>query len=233
MMESASDSPADPATETRLLVVFAKKPEPGQVKTRLIPALKPSDAAWLYLAFLTDLTEELLDGPYRLRFSWAVPEGEPLPSHAGIASERQAEGDLGERLYQAFAAGLATAPAMVVVGSDQPELERRTVEAAFTQLETGREMVLGPSADGGYYLIGLRAAALDRRLFAAIPWSTGEVFAATLERAREAGIEPARLPMGHDIDTPADLDALVERLARAPRRRCRFTRVLLEEWGRL
>ncbi len=122
---------------------------------------------------------------------------------------------------------------MVVVGSDAPELQQGRVVAAFEQLEGGREVVLGPAADGGYYLIGLTRAGLDRRLFGGIPWSTAEVFAATLARCREAGFAPGLLPRGYDIDTPADLDALAARLARGPRKRCSFTRVLLEEWGRL
>lgn len=219
--------------QARRLVVFAKPPEPGQVKTRLFPALKPSDAAWLYLAFLTDLTQELLDGPYQLHFAWALEDGAQLPKHVGVVSERQAGGDLGERLYQAFAAGLAEVPAMVVVGSDAPELRKSRVVAAFEQLEAGREVVLGPAADGGYYLIGLSRAGLSRRLFEGIPWSTDSVLAESLARCREAGLTPALLPRGYDIDTPADLDALAARLAKAPRKRCSFTRVLLEEWGRL
>lgn len=224
---------APAAAEARRLCVFAKRPEPGRVKTRLSPELKPADAAWLYLAFLNDVTRELQGGPYQLRFAWALAEEAPLPSYGGVVSERQAAGDLGERLYQAFAAGLAAVPSMVVVGSDQPELRRKTVVAAFERLEGGSPVVLGPSADGGYYLIGLTRAGLDRRLFADIPWSTEKVFAITRRRCREAGREPALLPRGHDIDTPADLEALAARLAKAPPKRCSFTRVLLEEWGRL
>lgn len=223
----------DPSRPDRRLCVFAKPPEVGKVKTRLSPALKPSDAAWLYLAFLTDLTQELLYGPWQLHFAWLVEEGEELPRHEGVVSEAQSGGDLGERLFRCCAAALAAAPAVVVVGSDQPELEKSRVEEAFELLEGGREVVLGPSADGGYYLIGLRRAALDPALFAGVAWSTDQVFAQTAARCRAAGFEPAVLPVGHDIDTPADLDALAERLQAAPRRRCPFTRVLLEEWGRL
>jgi rSAM/selenodomain-associated transferase 1 len=217
----------------RKLCVFAKPPEIGQVKTRLFPALKPSDAAWLYLAFLNDITQELLDGPYRLSFAWAIPGGSDLPKHGGVESEEQAGEDLGERLYNAFAAGLEEAETMVIVGSDQPELEKSRAVEAFGLLEQGSEVVLGPSADGGYYLIGLRRGALARGLFEGIAWSTGTVFAQTLERCQKAGLSAALLPVGFDIDTPADLDALAQRLKQASKDRCRFTRVLFEEWGRL
>lgn len=221
------------ASKDRRLCVFAKPPEPGKVKTRLFPALKPSDAAWLYLAFLNDITQELLEGPYRLCFAWAVAPGEKLPTHGGVESEEQVGEGLGERLYNAFAAGLAESATMVIVGSDQPELEKSRVVEAFEMLEKGSEVVLGPSADGGYYLIGLRRESLDRALFEGIPWSTGEVLAATLERCQRTGRSCALLPVGFDIDTPADLDALALRLRQAPKERCGFTRVLFEEWGRL
>lgn len=221
------------APNARRLCVFAKPPEPGKVKTRLFPALKPSDAAWLYLAFLNDITQELLDGPYRLCFAWAVAPGEQLPTHGGVDSEAQVGEGLGERLYNAFAAGLGQSAAMVIVGSDQPELEKGRVLEAFELLEKGSQVVLGPSADGGYYLIGLRRDSLDPSLFDGIPWSTGEVLAATLERCQKAGRSCTLLPLGFDIDTPADLDALARRLRQAPKDRCSFTRVLFEEWGRL
>lgn len=217
----------------RRLLVFAKPPEAGKVKTRLSPALKPSDAAWLYLAFLNDLTRELVEGPWQLHFCWAAAAGGELPQHEGVVSEAQPDGDLGERLFRCCERALVTVPAVVVVGSDQPELERAQVVRAFELLEAGSRVVLGPAADGGYYLIGLRREALAPTLFAGIEWSSERVFAQTLERCSKAGQEPALLPLGHDVDTPADLDALAARLREAPRERCGFTRVLLEEWGRL
>jgi rSAM/selenodomain-associated transferase 1 len=217
----------------RKLCVFAKPPEPGKVKTRLFPALKPSDAAWLYLAFLNDITQELLDGPFRLCFAWAAAPDEQLPTHGGVECVALVGEGLGERLYNAFATGLAEAPAMVIVGSDQPELEKGRVVEAFERLEQGSEVVLGPSGDGGYYLIGLRREALDPGLFEDIPWSTGSVLAETLERCARAGRTPALLPVGYDIDEPADLDALALRLKQSSKDKCRFTRVLFEEWGRL
>ena len=218
----------------RHLCVFAKIPLPGRVKTRLSPALKPTDATWLYDAFLLDLTRELSDGPYGMTFFWALEAEEKTPTHPVIGSQRQEGADLGERLRHAAETALKEAPFVVIVGSDMPELQQQTVRDAFRQLEAGVPVVLGPSADGGYYLIGLRRetlAAVD--LFGGIPWSTDQVAEITRERCRQAGLEIGLLPLGHDIDTPEDLEGLAERLRSAPASRCSFTRVLLREWRRL
>ena len=228
---SVEKTPAVPPN--RRLCVFAKPPEPGKVKTRLLPALKESDAAWLYLAFLNDLTRELLLGPYQLHFAWASEAGEKLPQHEGVVSEMQAAGNLGDRLFAAFAAGLAAAPVMVILGSDHPELQQKVVVEAFERLEAEEQVVLGPTFDGGYYLIGLRPDSLRRSLFDGIDWSTEKVFSQTVERCQEAGLRLSLLPKAHDIDLPEDLDGLADRLRRAPKKRCSFTRVLFEEWGRL
>lgn len=118
---------------------------------------------------------------------------------------------------------------VAVVGSDHPDLPLERVEAAFDELRRGRPMVLGPSRDGGYYLLGLRAAAVDRRLFSGIAWSTPGVLEATLARARALGVDTALLPEEADIDRPADLERLVARLENgreAPR-----TAALLRAWG--
>lgn len=217
----------------RRLCVFAKIPRPGRVKTRLFPALKPTDATWLYDAFLRDLTGELDGGPYGLVFCWSLEEGDELPTHPVIGSWRQEGSDLGERLRHTAETALAEAPSVVIVGSDMPELRQETVRDAFRQLEGGTPVVLGPSADGGYYLIGLRREALAVDLFGGIPWSTDQVAAITRERCEKALFSVGLLPIGHDIDTPEDLDALAERLRGEPASRCGFTRVLLREWRRL
>jgi len=221
------------ARKDRRLCVFAKLPDPGRVKTRLVPAIKESDAAWLYMAFLNDLTEELMWGPYSLYFLWALEEGEKVPAHEIIRSDVQSPGDLGARLYDCCEKALREVEAVLVLGSDHPEFQKERAVEAFEKLEEGHDVVLGPTPDGGYYLIGMRRSGLRPELFSAIPWSTEKVFETTLERCREAGLTCAILPQGFDIDTPADLDALAVRLRHAPRERCGFTRVLLKEWGRL
>ncbi|MGH9379186.1 MAG: TIGR04282 family arsenosugar biosynthesis glycosyltransferase [Thermoanaerobaculia bacterium] len=211
------------------VVVFAKPPRPGAVKTRLVHSrLSATDAAELYEAFLGDLVERLDSGSFDLRIAWAMEDGEPLPAGSREAVRQQGD-DLGARLFNALRDAGGGHELVAAVGSDHPDLPLERVEAAFDALRGGREVVLGPSRDGGYYLIGLRASAVDQALFLGIEWSTGGVLDATLARARGLGLDIGLLPVEEDVDRPADLDALVARLEggrRAPR-----TATLLRSWG--
>jgi uncharacterized protein len=215
----------------RCLLVYTKPARPGRVKTRLIGDLTAHQAAELHAAFLGDLLQQLAGGDFALRLAWDLGPGEEPPL-ADPPGERQQGDDLGERLYRGLAAAARTFPLVAAVGSDHPTLSRRRVEEAFTRLDGGADVVLGPAADGGYYLVGVRAEALDRRLFAGVPWSTGEVLAATLERCRRLGRRPALLAAAADVDTPGDLADLVLHLSRDGEG-CPRTRRLLASWGRL
>lgn len=211
------------------LLLFAKPPRAGAVKTRLIHArLPPARAAELYEAFLRDLQERLESGPFDLRIVWAMEDRETVPEGMGDGW-RQRGDDLGERLFHALHDAAADHELVAAVGADHPDLPLERVQEAFAELRRGRPMVLGPSRDGGYYLVGLRAAAVDRRLFSGIAWSTAGVLRATLSRARDLGLDPALLPEEADVDRPDDLERLVERLENgreAPR-----TAALLHAWG--
>jgi glycosyltransferase A (GT-A) superfamily protein (DUF2064 family) len=101
---------------------------------------------------------------------------------------------------------------VAVVGSDLPGLDARRVDDAFDRLDHGDDVVLGPTADGGYYLLALRAERIDPRLFAGIEWSTGRVLEQTIERCDALGLRRSMLPAGRDIDRPADLEWLAEGL---------------------
>jgi len=214
------------------LLVFTKPARPGQVKTRLIGPLTPGEAAEIHAAFLADVLASLAGGPFDLRIAWALAEGEEVPGTA-LPGERQRGADLGERLYSSLAAAARQYPRVAAVGSDHPELSRGRVEAAFEGLETGTDVVLGPSEDGGYYLIGVRAEALRPEIFTGVPWSTEEVLATTLGRLGELGLSHTLLPTASDVDTPADLAALTARLAAGGGEECPHTRELLVRWGRL
>lgn len=210
------------------LLLYAKPPRAGAVKTRLVHSrLSPARAAELYEAFLRDLEERLESGPFDLRIVWAMADGETVPE--GMSEGwRQHGDDLGERLFHGLRDAAMDHALVAAVGGDHPDLPLERVEEAFAELRRGRSMVLGPSRDGGYYLVGLRAAAVDRRLFSGIAWSTPGVLRATLDRARELGLDPALLPEEADVDRPDDLELLVERLANgreAPR-----TAALLRAW---
>ncbi|HEX4954613.1 MAG TPA: TIGR04282 family arsenosugar biosynthesis glycosyltransferase [Thermoanaerobaculia bacterium] len=215
----------------RIVLVYTKPAVPGRVKTRLIGALSAEEAADLHTALLGDVLAALAGGSFELRIAWAARPGEPLPE-LGIPASLQPEGDLGQRLWAGLAAAARDGAAVAAVGSDHPGLSAARVEDAFARLETGADVVLGPAEDGGYYLVASSAAALHPDLFRGIPWSTEGVLAATLERCAARGLAVALLERGTDVDTPADLERLAERLAagelEAPR-----TRAQLEAWGRL
>jgi hypothetical protein len=223
----------------RSVVLFTKPPTPGRVKTRLIGELSAEQAAALHAAFLGDVIDELLTGSLHLQVAWALEDDGAGPAldllPRPVASVIQRGADLGERLYHALSSSVRLGYAAVAaVGSDQPELSVAVVEGAFARLEAGAtDVVLEPAHDGGYTLIALRSEALRPELFEAIPWSGPEVLATTLERCRELGLEVELMAPVHDIDTPADLAALCQRLSRSNDVGCPRTRALLERWGRV
>ncbi len=119
----------------------------------------------------------------------------------------QPRASFGTRLAQAVEAGRARAADVVLIGTDSPTLDPRVVRDAFLALESGADCVLGPSRDGGFYLIGC-SATLPPSLFRRTPWSTSAVFALTRERARAAGLVVTVLPACYDVDDAASFALL-------------------------
>jgi rSAM/selenodomain-associated transferase 1 len=204
------------------LLLFARTPEVGRVKTRLTPALGAAGAALLYRAFLEDAART-----YGLPASWSpVLWADPDPSDPALAaffaspwrSRAQPGGDLGARLAAAFREEFARgAPAAVAVGSDHPALARRRIEQVFERLDSGLEAALIPAEDGGYCAIGLRAGTPVEEVFRDIPWSSSGVLPATLERMTSIGLRFDLLPGSYDVDRPEDLAKLrAEVAARDP-----------------
>jgi hypothetical protein len=197
------------------LLLFARAPEPGRVKTRLAPAIGAEAAARLYGAFLQDAAR--VYGPPA---SWAPvlcadphPDAPPFPDlfRAPWRVRRQSGGDLGARQCEAFRAEFeGGAPAAAAVGSDHPALPRRRLEEVFERLEAGASAAVIPAADGGYCVLGLRRDApmpVDQ-LFREIPWSSRDVLAATIARFAAFGAVPALLAPSYDVDRPEDLGRL-------------------------
>ena len=191
----------------RRLALFARPPEIGKVKTRLSPALPPAAAAALYGGMLEDAIETMRAAPSAdERFLyWAGPEATLFSR--GVEAHVQAGEGLGGRLATAFQSlVMQEGDRGVIFGADCPALTPATIDAAFTQLESA-ELVLAPSRDGGYALIGLARSA--EALFRDVAWSTDRVLAQTLERAGQLGLTHALLDPLDDVDTPEDLCRLL------------------------
>lgn len=192
------------------LLVFAKAPRPGFVKTRLSPPLTPAEAADVHVACLHDVVSRAARERARVELWYAGDDraeswfGSAFP---GLPAVRQSAGDLGDRMVDAFERCFQDgAGRVVIIGGDVPTLPDAVLTAAFHDLEDAGG-VIGPSHDGGYVLIGLarRAWPDGRRLFADVPWSTEEVFATTLRRAQETALDLRILPGWYDVDRPQDL----------------------------
>jgi uncharacterized protein len=188
--------------DREILVVFARAPVEGTVKTRLAAALGPAAA----LAAYRELGATVLRG-VREPGRRIVVCHTPADAAGRVAEwlgrdlelEPQSEGDLGARLRAAFGARFAAgAVRVVVIGTDCPTVDAAVVAEAFASLERA-DVVLGPARDGGYYLIGLTRP--SPTLFLDIPWSTPRVLAATLERAAAAGLRVHLLDEREDVDT--------------------------------
>ena len=186
------------------MAVFARAPEPGRVKTRLIPVLRAAEAAELYEALLLD-TVEVAESCARTVVAF-TPSGGRRALERLLGGHRrllpQGPGDLGERLGRVFESLCEGGQPGLVVGSDCPALTAARIRTAAERLGHA-DVVIGPALDGGYYLIGLRRPRPE--LFADIPWSTASVLEVTLSRAREAGLRVELLETARDLDTPEDL----------------------------
>jgi hypothetical protein len=189
------------------LIVYAKRPLPGHAKTRLGAAIGPAAAAGVYArllyAYLLDLLEADL-GETDVVLSVAEPEDVPFfePAFPELTVRPQVAGDLGQRMAASFEQAFATgAERVVLTGSDIPGLEHWSVAAAFAELVEA-PVVIGPAADGGYYLLGMRAPGAD--LFTGVAWSTEAVLDQTLDRAAAHRLDVAYLPQRVDLDTGAD-----------------------------
>jgi rSAM/selenodomain-associated transferase 1 len=201
------------------LVLFAKSPVLGRVKTRLAQERGARAATVLYTAFLRDTVkacggwarQRVAADPNRRLVLYVEPdENDPVLAEAarlcGARFVVQPPGDLGEKLSFIFQAEFDRgARAVCAIGSDSPTLPTHLLEHAFRAL-TFERVVIGPSFDGGYWLIGAQRPAPD--LFRDIPWSTPDVVSSTLTKLAAQGVHPYLLPFWYDVDEGADLGRL-------------------------
>jgi rSAM/selenodomain-associated transferase 1 len=194
-----------------LLGIFAKAPTAGRVKTRLARDIGAAAAAAIYRRLGRQVLAATAGPGYRTIVWFTPPDGRDavrtwLDGLGAAAFYPQVGGNLGTRLAHAFGRSFAEGnDAVVIVGTDAPGVNRRVVTAAFRALRR-HDLVLGPSLDGGYYLIGLSAA--HPALFRSIPWSTKGVLRATEARAKELSLNCRLLAPLRDVDTAADARAL-------------------------
>lgn len=218
-----------PSPHSDALLVVAKRPAPGHTKTRLTPPLTPPQAAALYECFLRDTLALMrrvpgvrpviafLPAEERSYFEALAPDFELMVQNGAT---------LGERLDNALTACLsAGCRRAVIMNSDGPTLPAAYLAAAFDGLRNGADVVLGPSDDGGYYLIGLRRPA--PRLLRDVRMSTPDVLAETLRIAAEEGLRVELLSPWYDVDDAESLARLRDELAGAPPEVARHTRKFL------
>jgi uncharacterized protein len=199
---SAADTP---------IIVFARAPEPGAAKTRLIPLLGAERAAALQQILIDRAVSTALAagiGPVEL---WCAPSARhPLlircAERHGIGAASQSDGDLGARMLHAAVTTLAVAARVIIIGADCPALSTGDLTRAAAALAGHHDAVLIPAADGGYVLIGLKW--WDARLFANVKWGTDQVMTATRERLAALKWRWLELPPAWDIDRPADFRRL-------------------------
>jgi len=211
---------------TCAIAVMAKASIPGKTKTRLSPPLTFDEAAGLNTAFLQDAADNLLAAAQRARvvgYMAYAPAGSLeffrriAPSAIGFIES--AAPDFGDCLFQTLSSLLAGGHgAACLLNSDSPTLPTDyLVRAAAALHEPGDRLVIGPSTDGGYYLIGVKRP--HRRLFEHVDWSTDRVFRQTLERAAELDLKAVVLPTWYDVDDAEALRILVGELIEGRRYR--------------
>ncbi len=209
-----------PAHPHRQILIFVRAPVLGTVKTRLARVIGQEAALSLYRGMGRTLVDRLRaqgEG-WDLRVCY-TPDGceqrTRVATWLGLDEGQlhpQGSGSLGARMRRALHEAVSTKSLPCLVGSDIPELDASHLLEAFEALEAGADLVIGPSLDGGYYLIGMRAH--QPELFKSMPWSTDVVLAETLARARRMGLRTHLLPALRDLDEAADLEA-VERSLQA------------------
>jgi rSAM/selenodomain-associated transferase 1 len=209
----------------RALLVVAKRPVPGQTKTRLCPPLAPDQAARLYECFLRDTLEVVRAVPNVARHIAYLPRGESdyfrqlAPDFALLPQSGESLGErLDNALTQCLNDGFARA---VVMDSDSPTLLPAYVSSAFDLLDQA-DVVLGPCEDGGYYLIGLKRS--QSRLLRQVRMSTPDVLRDTLALADQDHLHVALLPAWYDVDTIQDLQRLQDELRTAKDGLAQYTR---------
>ncbi|MCF7907452.1 MAG: TIGR04282 family arsenosugar biosynthesis glycosyltransferase [Candidatus Omnitrophica bacterium] len=190
----------------RILIVFAKEPQEGRVKTRLLDCLSARECLKLYKKLLKNTVSLARKVKCSGRIMAYDSYNQRAPFLERIASDftfyKQAGRGLGARMFDVFKAILKSNTKAVIIGSDSPNLPINYIDRAFEKLSKN-DLVLGPADDGGYYLIGLKQPC--KKLFENIKWSSGTVFDRTVKKAKKLKKKTTVLDYWYDIDEPKDL----------------------------
>lgn len=193
------------------VLVFAKAPEPGQVKTRLAASIGPGPAAVLAARLALRAVATACDagvGPVQV---WCAPDRthpffDVCRRRHGVALHDQVGPDLGVRMGHALAFALRQHAAAILVGTDVPSMTADDLRLAAAALASGDDAVFGPAEDGGYWLIGVRRMA--DRVFEGMAWGTGTVLEDTRRRCDDLGWKVSAVATRWDVDRPEDLERL-------------------------
>lgn len=187
------------------VICFTRVPKPGSTKTRLLPVLKPQQCADLHWAFLKDLADIYGELDAHLFVAYTPdPDWESLKTvfpHAGFYPQKGK--DLGERMYRVIRKVLELGyESVVLTGTDLPMMTAAHLESGFTALEE-KDIVIGPTSDGGYYLIGMKKPC--REVFRIEGYGSASVFESTVAAAEDTGLSVGFALPCDDVDTPGDL----------------------------
>lgn len=193
-----------------LVLQFAKWPELGRVKTRLMPALGQEGALQAHVRLTRTVLGNLASGPFTVELCWDRALAEPpVPAEAVLADvarlqvtqSHQHGSDLGARMTNAFVAGLTSHQKVIIVGSDCPSVDAAYLMAAVDMLDQ-HDVVMGPSDDGGYVLLGVRTVA--NGMLSNIAWGTAAVLEQTSRKLEDVGLSFGFLEPRWDVDEPED-----------------------------
>jgi rSAM/selenodomain-associated transferase 1 len=224
----------DSLMDRRILIVFVKSPEAGGVKSRLAADIGEEKARRLYMHFVEDLLDSLDKGDFRLKIFFHPPDQQNVVAkwlgHRRHYEPQQGN-DLGERMKNAFEKCFSDGfESVILVGGDIPDMTGEIVNEGFADLKSS-DAVIGPSHDGGYYLIGFRSGTFVPDVFTGISWGTGGVMKSTRDILEDKGVRLSFLPLWRDIDTCEDLVALIERHRNTPFAKSRTIR-FVSSWKR-
>ncbi|WP_020588738.1 TIGR04282 family arsenosugar biosynthesis glycosyltransferase [Desulfobacter curvatus] len=198
-------------TKNNAVIIFIKSPEKGRVKTRLAKGVGDTAALALYRCFVMDVLDMVRSTPWALRVyyhpenafgrirSWLGDDLDFFPQKGATLGDK-----MENALADTFTAGYESA---VLIGSDLPDLPSHIIDTAFKSLGQC-SAAIGPSQDGGYYLIGFSAKRFIPQIFHGIPWGTSQVFDLTLNKFMDYQVSHYTLPVWQDIDTQKDLSFL-------------------------